>query len=233
MMKRIFFVLSTLAVSTLATGCWTFNESEYPEVAIMRSPKTDKGAISVGVSGFEATVVEYSTMHGYSTVYSSGFFGRHHYHPGGFDVVSTTATIASDRKTDMFLKRAREKLEDAGYIIAANTPDWTIEVNFSGPFVTSADRTESALWMIGSVFFLDYSTEEWTAKLRLRDNRTGELVFHREYAQRYETNVFGLIPIFGIAGCDKTSGNYMLVWCLSALTDRAIADATAFLTSGK
>ncbi len=227
-MKRLFLFLVILG---LMTGCWTFNESEFPKTELSMSPKTEKGAFSVGLNGFEATVVEYTTAHGYSTVFVPGYYGRHHFHPGGFEMISTTTTIANNRPTDIFLKRAKERLEDAGYIIASSTPDWAIEVNFSGPIITSSDRTKSALWMVCSVFFLDYSTELWTAKLRVRDNRTGELVFHREYSQRYETNVFGLIPIFGIAGCDESSGNYMLTWCLSALTDRALADATSFLAS--
>ena len=89
-----------------------------------------------------------------------------------------------------------------------------------------------AAWMIGTLFFCDYEAVAWTAQLRVRDNHTGRLVLSHDYVQRYETKVFGLIPLFGIAACQESSFDYMQSWCLSALTDRAVADVTAFL-SGK
>ena len=87
--------------------------------------------------------------------------------------------------------------------------------------------------MLCTLFFCDYSAASWTAKLRIRDNRTGRLAFHGDYVQRYETKVFGLIPLFGISSCDETSYSYMQGWCLSALTDRAVADSTAFLSNAR
>ena len=40
-----------------------------------------------------------------------------------------------------------------------------------------------------------------------------------------------MLPLLGISACDETSQSYIQAWCLSALTDRAVADATAFLSS--
>ena len=116
---------------------------------------------------------------------------------------------------------------------AEGFPDWTVDVTFAGPVVASGDLACEAAWMLCTLFFCDYSAVSWTAKLRIRDNRTGRLAFSRDYVQRYETKVFGLIPLFGISSCDETSNSYMQGWCLSALTDRAVADATAFLSAAQ
>ena len=96
--------------------------------------------------------------------------------------------------------------------------------------LVNGDAALEAAWMVFSAFFLDYTAVSWTAQLRVRDNRTGRLVFHNDYEQRYETKVFGLIPLFSITSCDETTQSYMQGWCLSALTDRAVADASAFLS---
>ena len=80
-------------------------------------------------------------------------------------------------------------------IWAEGFPDWTVDVTFAGPVVTSGDSACEAAWMLCTLFFCDYSASSWTAKLRVRDNHTGRLAFHCDYVQRYETKVFGLIPV--------------------------------------
>jgi hypothetical protein len=54
---------------------------------------------------------------------------------------------------------------------------------------------------------------------------------HCDYSERYSALVWGPIPLFSPASSDKTSASKMQGWCLSALTDRAMADATAFLAA--
>lgn len=232
-MSRFSIVFSALLV--LLAGCWTFNTSEYPETALSAAP-TNSVAKSVALIGFESTLVERVAMTGYQTFYVPSVYvghGRHHhyYRPGYYEAIPTTTFIDQRYQTDLFLRRAKDMLETAGYTIAAQTPAWTVEVQFEGPFRSSSESSKEALVVIGSVFFCDYASVTWNAKLKIRDNRTGELVFSHAYEQKFETNAFGLIPLFGIASCDETSQNAMQVWCLSALTDRALADATTFLSS--
>ena len=226
MKKSVLLVVLSATIS----GCWTFNESEYPQTAVTR-PQGERAKLAVAVVGFDAIITEYESIYGYSTVYMPGYYGRRHYHPGYYETVSTRTIVPQTRTTDMFRKRAQEELEDAGFVLATSvTPDRTVEVTFSGPSVDSGDIWSQWGWRLGTVFFCDYDAATWSAKLRIRDNRTGKLLFKNEYAQRYETNVFGLIPIFSIASCEATSPAHIQSWCLAALTDRAMADATSFLS---
>lgn len=214
-------------VVAMCSGCWTFNESPYPEVEISAAPAETN--LTVAVTGFAATLTEYAAVHEFRTVYVPGYVGRHHYHPGYVETIPTVAYVPQAHATDTFLRRARDEFEKAGFSVGAGVPDWTVDVEFTGPIVTNDDTMKQLAWMVCTVFFCDYEASAWTAKLRVRDNRTGKLVFHHDYAQRYETNVFGLLPLFGISACRNTSSAFMQTWCLSALTDRAVADAAAYL----
>ena len=117
--------------------------------------------------------------------------------------------------------------------VGAATPDWTVDVAFTGPIVSDGDTIKQLAWEIGTLFLFDYAAASWTAQLRVRDNRTGKLVFHNDYVQRYETNVFGLIPLFSISSASETSLAYMQSWCLGALTDRIVADVTAYFAHAR
>jgi hypothetical protein len=106
-----------------------------------------------------------------------------------------------------------------------------VDVTFNGPFVTDSEKGVKALWLLLSIFSADYSVETWTAKIKIYDIKTGKMVFHRDYSQRYEVAVWGPLPILSPAGSSKNTANAMQSWCLTALTDRVMADATAFLSS--
>ena len=215
------------ALAFAAAGCWTFNETPYPEVETAEAPLGTN--VTVAVTGFASTLTDYAMVHEFHTVYVPGYVGRRHYRPGYYETVPTVSYIPQARPTDMFQRRAKDEFEKAGFSVGAAVPDWTVDVEFSGPVVTNGDTMKQLGWMLCTVFFCDYEASAWTAKLRVRDNRTGKLVFHHDYAQRYETNVFGLLPLFGISACRNTSSAFMQTWCLSALTDRAVADAAAYL----
>ncbi|MBQ2630190.1 MAG: hypothetical protein IJG13_10985 [Kiritimatiellae bacterium] len=226
-MKR----LIPLVAAAILSGCWTFGTSEYPETQVSSAPAATN--VTVAVSGFSAVLTGYRDLVSFNTVYVPGGYGYRRCYPGYVATVPTHTYIPEAQTTDRYRLRAVDAFERAGYAVGAAVPDWTVEVTFAGPVVTSGDSACEAAWMLCTLFFCDYSASSWTAKLRVRDNRTGRLVFHRDYMQRYETKVFGLIPLFGISACDETSYSYMQGWCLSALTDRAVADATAFLSSAR
>lgn len=228
LLKPLSIALSLLLLF-VASGCWTFNETPYPETAVTAASESTN--ITVRVSGFLAALTEYSAVHSYRTIYVPGC-GRHHWSRYGYyETFPTVSYVPQIITSDIFLRRARDSFEQAGYSIGANTPDWTVDVEFSGPIVSDSDIGKQLAWVLGTVFFCDYETSTWRAKLKIRNNHTGRLVFHRDYTQRYETNVFGLIPLFGISSCRATSQGEMQAWCLSALVDRTVADATAFLAS--
>ena len=227
-MKRI---LTFAAAAALLSGCWTFGTSEYPATCVTSAPAATN--VTVAVSGFRAVLTRNRAVMSVSTVYVPGAYGHRYYHPGYVTTVPSVVYVPESRETDHFRIRAVDAFEKAGYAVGAAVPDWTVDVTFAGPAVSNGDVACEAAWMICTLFFCDYSAATWTAQLRVRDNHTGRLVFHNDYEQRYETKVFGLVPLFGIAECSdsgETSGSYMDGWCLSALTDRAVADATAFLS---
>ncbi|MBR2838250.1 MAG: hypothetical protein IKE55_05690 [Kiritimatiellae bacterium] len=227
-MKRIF---TAAAAAALLSGCWTFGKSEYPETRTSPAPAATN--VTVAVTGFSAVQTFYRDVMSVNTVYVPGAYGYRYYHPGYVTTVPSFVRIPQTQMTDSFRLRAVDAFEKSGYAVGASTPDWTVDVSFAGPVVEDKDMAIEAAWMVCTLFFCDYSAVSWTAQLRVRDNRTGRLVFHNDYVQRYETKVFGLIPLFGIAFSDdsgETSQSYIQAWCLSALTDRAVADATAFLS---
>ena len=226
-MKRMLILV--VAASALA-GCWTFSTTEYPATELCKAP--DGTNVTVAVTGFDALRSFYRGVFTYDTVYVPGYYGRRHYRPGYVATVPSHHYVADAVQTDAYRVRAQDSLERAGFVVGAASPDWTVDVVFGGPAQEGGDVAAGAAWMFCTLFFCDYEAVLWTAKLRVRDNRTGRLVFHQDYVQRYETKVFGLIPLFGIASCTETTFDYMQGWCLSALTDRVVADVTAFL-SGK
>ena len=218
--------------AALVSGCFTLDETQYPSVQMspLAANVTNR---TVTVRGFEATITETILVTGYETVFIPGGYGRHHYHPGGYETVRTTTEIPQSRQTDMFLERAKNLLEESGFNLMSGTPDFIVEAKFSGPVSEANDDAVRLLWWLGTAFTCDSYGQAWRAKLKIYDNRTGKLVFHHDYEQRYDATMFSPIPLFGIASYDKTEPNYIQSWCLTALTDRIAADASAILTSGK
>ena len=225
-MKKI---VAFSAMAVLA-GCFTVKETEFPQTAVTALPK-DKN-VSVKIQGFAATVTDYMSVYSYDTVWVRGRpHGRYGYTPGHYATVSSSTYVPQVRTTEFFLERARTSAEEAGFVTQAQQPDYLVDVTFNGPFVTDSEKGVKALWLLLSIFSADYSVETWTAKIKIYDNKTGKMVFHRDYSQRYEVAVWGPLPILSPAGSSKNTANAMQSWCLTALTDRVMADATAFLSS--
>jgi hypothetical protein len=225
-MKKI---IAFSAMAVLA-GCFTVKETDFPQTAVTALPK-DKN-VSVKIQGFAATVTDYMSVYSYDTVWVRGRpHGRYGYTPGHYATVSSSTYVPQVRTTEFFLERARTSAEEAGFVTQAQQPDYLVDVTFNGPFVTDSEKGVKALWLLLSIFSADYSVETWTAKIKIYDNKTGKMVFHRDYSQRYEVAVWGPLPILSPAGSSKNTVNAMQSWCLTALTDRVMADATAFLAS--
>jgi hypothetical protein len=112
----------------------------------------------------------------------------------------------------------------------APQPKFTAEVRFEGPFATNGENAEMLCWSLFSLFTADRGIQTWNAHLRIHDNVTGRLLFERRYTQTYHATAWGLIPFFSPAAAGTTDSWTMKSWCLSALTDIAVADATGFLS---
>ena len=226
--KKVAFLLPC----ALLAGCFTLKQTPMPQVEMSRAPQ---GAdVKVAVSGFAATVTDYIPVFGHQTVYvdHGPYYGRHgrRYWGGGhYETVTSETMVPQVRASDAFVTRAQNLLEDAGFLVRAPQPDYTLEVTFGGPFVRDDERAVEFAWLLCSVLSAEYSTQTWTAKLRIYDAKTGRVAFTREYAQKYEDCAWSPLFFIGLAGRTENSFNFMQSWCLTALTDRTVSDATAFL----
>ena len=234
-MKKIHLVFACACALALS-GCFTWHETAPVQVQMSQAPKDRE--IKLALSGFAATITEYIPVYGYQTYYVDGgpVWGRHGrrgWYPGHYETARTETLIPKIEKTEVFLRRAQNILEDNGFLLRAVPADYNVDVTFEGPFVSDDELSVEYAWMFCSVLSAEYSVQNWTAKLRIYDNKTGRVVFAREYAQKYDNVAWSPLFFIGLAGYTRNTYNYMQSWCLTALTDRAVADATAFLASVK
>ena len=228
--------LKTLASSlccALLAGCFTVSQTEYPSVADVKAPE-NAGAIAL--SGFEATVTSYVPIYGYATVWRSdpGYYrhGRYHYGRSYPETVSTTTYLPQTDITTAYAEKAQDAFESAGFIVGASNATHIVDVKFSGPAVTDGDRFAEFATLVLTLLTADRTDEVWSARMKITDSASGKVVFSRVYEQDYSAVSWGLVPLFGPLSADAVQSSYSKNWCLSALTDRAVADATAFLAAG-
>ena len=145
---------------------------------------------------------------------------------------SSLAELAAegDRDNDSG-PRATDILEKCGFTLQSTSSQYRVDVAFSGPFVSNGENAASLAWTLFSCLTADYGVQTWSARMKVYDMSTGKVCLCKDYSQKYESYVWGPIPIYSPAGSVKSSFNFMQNWCLSALTDLAMADATAFLSA--
>ena len=221
-------ILTCAALAALLSGCFTLTETDYPQTVVNAAP----AGLDIGVqlAGFEASVTSYTPVYGYSTVIGGGYGGRHRYVPYTSTVMTQTY-VPQTSLTTAFLDRATELMEKGGYLLKTASPTFRVEVKFDGPFVTDGEYWATFAWNILSLLTADQGHQTWTAKLKVYEIATGRLMFYKDYSQPYSVTVWGPIPIFSPFASDKTNYSAMQSWCLTALTDQAVADATQFLST--
>ena len=232
-MKR----LAGIASAVLLAGCFTVRQTEMPQVRMTMAPEGRD--IKVAVSGFAALLTEYIPVYGYETVYvdRGGYYGRRGrrgrgwYGGGHFETATTETLIPQTRTNGAYLNRAQSTLEEHGFLVRASPAAYTVDVAFEGPFVSSSETAAEWAWMLGTVLSTEYSVQTWTAKLKIYDNATGRVLYHEDFRQTYEDLVFSPLLFIGLAGYTENTYNYMQNWCLTALTDQAMAASTAFLAN--
>ena len=223
-------ILAVAVAAATLSGCFTLSHSEYPKTQ-MSAPAAGKD-VTVALSGFDAIVTSYVPVYGYETVYRpGGFYRRGPF--GRYETYSTTTYYPQSSHTSAFIERANDLLAKSGYVVSPTGATYRVEVRFDGPYRTDGDRTAQALWLILSALSADYGVETWTAQLRIYDAATNKLVMSNDYTERYQAVVWGPLPIFSPACSDQTDSSTMQSWCLTALTDRTIADATAFMSAAQ
>jgi len=235
-MKKLMWIMPLACLS----GCFTVRQTEMPQVTMSRL--AEGRDVKVAVSGFAAFLTEYIPIYGHETVYVDdgpyyvrrGRKGRPGgwYYGGGHLATATTETLVPQtRANDAFLRRAQTALEENGFLVRAVPAAYTVDVTFDGPFVSNSEVAAEWAWMLCSILTTEYSVQTWTAKLKIYDSASGRVLYHEDFRQTYEDLVFSPLFFIGLAGYGENTYNYMQNWCLAALTDRAIASATAFLAA--
>lgn len=228
-MKHLFFIASVLSLLVFMPGCFTVSETEYPSYPMTALPESVTN-VTVTLRGFETTFIDTIPIRSYQTVYVPGHYGRRHLRFGHYETVSTTTYVEQARESTQFAEQAADRMEAAGFDLRANPADYVVEVRFDGPFPGEQNLGgwRPLLW-IGTLLTADKDADAWKAKLKIYDNRTGRLLFTRDYVEEYMAACFSPIPFFGPMCYERTETNYMKAWCLMALTDRMTSEASSFL----
>jgi hypothetical protein len=222
-------IVAGIALCALC-GCFTVAETPRPASGVARVGKD----VSLAVRGFEATVSELVPVYGYETYYVPPRCGRRSFRPGYYETVPSTTYVAERRPTSYYLDLATDRMEEAGLVVAAELPDYVMDVRFSGP-LRDAERNVSwriVQWLL-TAFLIDRDAVTYAARVKIHDNRTGRLVFSRELTQTYDVSMVSLVPLFGPLFYERTGAAYMESWCLRGLTERAAAEAGRFFAEGK
>lgn len=230
-MKHPCFFVLTFSFPLFLSGCWTVKETEHPSVVVTALPAGKE--IRAQVAGFDATYISYDTAYSYSTVsgWSGPWYGRRGWHGGyGTSVSTTTTYVPRAERTSVYRDRATDVLEQAGFLLKTGDPQYRIDVTFAGPFSEDGDGWAKFGWMVCTLFTADYDGATWQAKLRVHDLKSGKLIYAKDLVERDEAVVWGPLPLFSPSGSDRTSAATMKHLCLAALTDKAVAEAVAFLS---
>ena len=218
-------------ISLCLAGCWTVRETDHavPPISSLPAGKETK----VRVSGFESTVMTYDMAYTYGTGNVGGWYDYRGCYRSGFGsgMYSSTTYIPRVEETKVYQDRATDLLEHAGCIVKAKDPQYGIEVRFDGPFFESGDAWAEVGWLVCTILTADFQAQSWTAKLRIHDLGTGKLLHEKDIVERDEAVVWGPIPLISPSTSPRTSPGTMKEKCLSALTDKAVAEAIAFLST--
>lgn len=233
-MKHLIVWFFGYLAAILLAGCWTVKETEHPQVSVAALPAGKD--VRVQLAGFDATVTTYDEAYHYTTMTGWGgpWYGhRGWYRGGGWStaVGSTVSFVPRTTATSVYRDRATDALECAGFLLKTKDPEYRIEVRFEGPYSESGDGWAAVGWTLCTLFTADYGGATWVAKLRIYESKTGKLLLSRDLSERDEAVVWGPIPLFSPAGSNRTSGGVLKAHCLMALTDRAVAESSSFLSA--
>jgi len=236
-LAKLSFAHPVALLCCLCAGCWTVREPVAPDVQVKHLPAGKE--IRVQLAGFDALVTTYVSVFGYATISRMedprpcGYAWQHCNSGFGTTTVSTTEFVPKTVSTAVYRDKATDLLEHAGCVLQTADPQYRVEVRFDGPTDEPGDSWAMAGWSIFTLLTADYGAQDWTAKLKIHDVKTGKLVYEKDRLQRYEAVVWGPIPFFSPLGSDRTSNPVMQDWCLDKLTEVTVADALEFLAAAK
>ena len=146
-----------------------------------------RNGVKLGFSGGLFRVQEYTVSDGY--VYDMG--PRHHHHGGYMYTQAYSQTVSVQ---DPNAKLVVNYLEDKGFIVRGNQPDYIIDIE------TSRDNIQNPLdfWLtyLGTATFCDRAEFRYSIAVKVYEAATGDVKFSKRFEHEGRRVVFNLIPVF-------------------------------------
>ena len=218
-------------LSAALAGCWTVSETEFPQVEVKQAPvgKT----VKVKLANYRTGVYNYALVEGHEAMSNScAQASNEEAKRQQAEYVDRTMSWGlQNSASGRLVSRSIAELERKGYKIDRETPDYIIELKFANG---SEDHVLRQIgYLICTLFTCEKNESNWKATLTVYDSTHTKALYTKDYEQDYEVTVWGPIPVASPACSRKISDHAGHSWALTALSDRALADATAFIAAQK
>lgn len=225
-MKTNTLLLSS-ALAVVLSGCWTVSETEFPSASTTPAPAGK--AISVKFANFRTGVYEYKAVEGHETMQGAADVNDVKKEFQQSYVDSSMNWMLHNSASGSLVSRAMVELTRQGYVIDPKKAKYQVEIAFKGPELPEHDVLRQWGYYLCSLFTAENTKVTWSAVMQVRNAATDELLYSKDYTQEYEIMTWGPLPVLSPCFSLKTSVTHANSWAVTALTDVAIADATAFL----
>ena len=225
MKTRILLVASAFAAAV--SGCWTVSETAYPEVSTAQAPSGK--SVAVKLANFRTGVYDYKFVEGHETMQGAAEVADVNKDFQQKYVDSSMSWMLQSSASGALVSRAMVELTRQGYTVDPAKAKYQIELAFKGPMLPDYDVLRQCGYYLCTLFTAENTKVTWSALLQVRNADTDEELFSKDYTQEYEIMTWGPLPLLSPCFSLKTSVTHANSWALTALTDVAISDATAFI----
>ena len=220
-------LLLSAAFAVVLSGCWTVSETEFPSVSTTPAPAGK--TISVKFANFRTGVYQYKAVEGHETMQGAADIDEVKKEFQQSYVDSSMSWMLQNSASGSLVSRAMAELTRQGYVIDAKKAKYQVEIAFKGPELPEHDVLRQWGYYLCTLFTAENTKVTWSAVMQVRNAATDELLCSKDYTQEYEIMTWGPLPLLSPCFSLKTSVTHASCWALTALTDVAIADATAFI----
>ena len=228
-MKSSFAVIGLL--SLVVSGCWTVSETAFPQVEVAQAPAGKP--ITVRLSNYRTGVYDYVPVEGHEAMSNAcAQAGVEEAKRQQASYVDTTMGWGlQNSASGRLVSRSIAELERKGYKIDRENADYIIELKFENEPDDHALRQVG--YMLCTLCTAEKNEVDWKAHLAVYDSDYEKVLFSKDYVQNYQVTIWGPIPVASPACSKKITVRAGNSWALTALSDQALADATAFIAGQK
>lgn len=225
-MKTNTLILAS-ALAAVLSGCWTVSETEFP--AVSTTPAPAGKSVIVKFANFRTGLYNYKAVEGHETMQGTADLDTVKKEFQQAYVDSSMSWMLQSSASGALVSRAMTELTRQGYIVDPKRAKYQIEVAYKGPVLPEHDVLRQFGYYLCTLFTAENTKVTWTASLSVRDVKTDEELFAKDYTQEYEVMTWGPLPFFSPCFSLKTSVTHASSWALTALTDVAISEASDFI----